>query len=139
VQVAIARRSPAEGPPKKVFVKCHNNEKTFQFDTARARAEVELLNRLSRDPLLAKHLPRLERTVWLESKGSSSSDAITETNSVGDAQQGHGIAADRSHFLMLEFDRRACSLLAEQSTEVRSCLQGAAFTRREPVVLHDAR
>lgn len=119
LQVALAKRERKEGrPPKKVFIKCHNHVRGRQFDSASAKSEVELLHKLSKDPALCKHLPRLERTIWLDSKSSRRSHAVSEAYSDRSPHGGGSIPANSSHVLMLEFNHRAGKLLAAVSKEV---------------------
>lgn len=121
MQVAIARRQHSEDrPAKRVFVKCHNHINGRQFDSASAKSEVELLHRLGKDPLLCKHLPRLDRTVWLDSRTSRRSQPMTESHSENSQPPGGSIPANSSHVLMLEFDRRAGKVLTAVSKEARS-------------------
>ena len=118
--MAIAKRQRTEdSPAKKVFIKCHNHISGRQFDSASAKSEVELLHKLSKDQLLCKHLPRLDRTVWLDSRAWRRSQAITESHSENSQPPGGSIPANSSHVLMLEFDRRASKLLTAASKEVR--------------------
>lgn len=118
MQTAIARRNSTEGPSRKVFIKCHISLTAFSFDSDRARLEVDLLNRLSHDVVLAPHLPRLERTTWLDSNSRSSpGEAITESRSDGHGKIGAATCHAGSHILMLEFERSAGNLLAQQVEE----------------------
>lgn len=121
MQVATAKRQRTEDrPAKKVFIKCHNHIRGRQFDSASAASEVELLHRLSKDRLLCRHLPRLERTVWLDSRSYRRSQPMTESDSEHSPPLGGSIPANSSHVLMLEFDRRAGKLLSAVSKEVCS-------------------
>lgn len=120
MQTAIARRSSTEGPSRKVFIKCHISLATFQFDSDRARLEVDLLNKLSHDAILSPHLPRLERTTWLDSHAQNSrSSPVSDSRSSGDAKIGAAGRQSVSHILMLEFQRSAGNLLSQQADEVR--------------------
>jgi hypothetical protein len=118
--VAIAKRQPTEDrPAKKVFIKCHNQVRGRQFDSASATSEAELLYKLSKDRAVCKHLPRLERTVWLTSSTHRGSEPFFEALHEN-SPRGCSIPANASHVLMLEFDRRAGKLLAAVSKEARS-------------------
>eukprot|EP00892_Ulva_mutabilis_P000989 jgi/Ulvmu1/10891/UM007_0068.1 len=115
---AIARRNSTEGPSRKVFIKCHINVSAVRFDSDRARLEVDLLNRLSHDAILSPHLPRLERTTWLDSNAQNSrSEAITESRSGGHGKISAAAGQASSHILMLEFERSSGNLLAQQVEE----------------------
>lgn len=119
VQVASAKRQRTENKPaKKVFIKCHNHIRGRHFDSASATSEVELLHKLSKDPAICKHLPRLERTFWLDSVSSKRSQPVVESYS--QPSPAGGSTPANSHVLVLEFDRRAGKLLAAVSKEARS-------------------
>jgi hypothetical protein len=123
VQVAIAKRQRTEDhSAKKVFIKCHNHVSGTQFDSASATCEAELLNKLSKDRAVRKHLPRLERTVWLDSSTCKRSEPFSKASDDNSPLRS-SIRANRSDVLMLEFDRRAGRLLAAVSKEVRYLLK----------------
>lgn len=121
LQTAIARRASTEGPSRKVFIKCHINLDALCFDSVRARLEVDLLNKLSRDVILSPHLPRLERTTWLDSHAQNSrSMPMGECRSGEHGKISVGGQAVTSHILLLEFERSSGNLLSQQVDEVRS-------------------